>query len=88
MKLLDTTFLIHYWKGTENARGYLEANEEAEFATTTLNIKEIAVGRTSRGSSTDTKSSRRSSGSPSSLSGQNTHSSPGNWKPNYTKTRR
>lgn len=45
MKLLDTTFLIHYWAGREKARNYLERHEESEFITTTLNIKEIAVGR-------------------------------------------
>lgn len=45
MKLLDTTFLIHYWAGREDAREFLERHEESEFATTTLNIKEIAVGR-------------------------------------------
>lgn len=49
MKLLDTTFLIHYWAGREEARDYLERNEEFEFATTTLNIKEIAVGRDLQG---------------------------------------
>ncbi|WP_138005129.1 PIN domain-containing protein [Halalkalirubrum salinum] len=45
MKLLDTTFLIHYWAGREAVREYLRAHEEDEFVTTTLNIKEIAVGR-------------------------------------------
>lgn len=45
MKLLDTTFLIHYWAGREDVRDYLERHEESEFSTTTLNIKEIAVGR-------------------------------------------
>ena len=45
MKLLDTTFLIHYWAGREDVRDYLEQNEEFELTTTTLNIKEIAVGR-------------------------------------------
>ena len=45
MKLLDTTFLIHYWAGHESVEDYLETHEEAEFLTTTLNIKEIAVGR-------------------------------------------
>lgn len=49
MKLLDTTFLIHYWAGREDARDYLERHEESEFATTTLNIKEIAVGRALQG---------------------------------------
>lgn len=49
MKLLDTTFLIHYWGGVDAVKTYLEANEEAEFLTTTLNIKEIAVGRELQG---------------------------------------
>lgn len=45
MKLLDTTFLIHYWAGRDDVRDYLERHSESEFITTTLNIKEIAVGR-------------------------------------------
>ncbi len=45
MKLLDTTFLIHYWGGRETVEKYLETHEEEEFVTTTLNIKELAVGR-------------------------------------------
>ena len=45
MKLLDTTFLIHYWAGRESVAAYLETHDEEEFVTTTLNIKEIAVGR-------------------------------------------
>ena len=49
VKLLDTTFLIHYWAGRESARDYLEQNEEFELATTTLNIKEIVVGRALQG---------------------------------------
>lgn len=49
MKLLDTTFLIHYWAGREGVRDFLERHEESEFATTTLNIKEIAVGRELQG---------------------------------------
>jgi len=49
MKLLDTTFLIHYWAGREGARDYLERSEEFELTTTTLNIKEIAVGRALQG---------------------------------------
>ena len=39
MKLLDTTFLIHYWGGVDGVAEYLEANEESEFVTTSLNIK-------------------------------------------------
>lgn len=49
MKLLDTTFLIHYWGGIEEAGAYLEAHEEHEFVTTTLNLREIAVGRALQG---------------------------------------
>jgi len=49
MKLLDTTFLIHYWGGVADIRQYLDANEEHEFVTTTLNLKEIAVGRAIQG---------------------------------------
>lgn len=49
MKLLDTTFLIHYWGGREEVREFLERNDESEFATTTLNVKEIAVGRALQG---------------------------------------
>lgn len=49
MKLLDTTFLIHYWAGREDARDYLEQHEESEFTTTTLNVKELAVGRELQG---------------------------------------
>ena len=45
-KLLDTTFLIHHWGGRESVRTYLESQPEStEFLTTTINIKEIAVGR-------------------------------------------
>lgn len=44
-KLLDTTFLIHYWGGRERTESYLEANEaSSEFLTTTLNLQEIAIG--------------------------------------------
>jgi hypothetical protein len=49
MKLLDTTFLIRYWGGYDGVRTYLEAHEDAELATTALNIKEIAVGRALQG---------------------------------------
>ena len=45
MKLLDTTFLIHYWGGRDSVREYLAEHEESEMLTTTLNLKEIAVGR-------------------------------------------
>lgn len=49
MKLLDTTFLIHYWGGFDGVATYLEANEQAAFTTTTFNIKEIAVGQALQG---------------------------------------
>jgi hypothetical protein len=49
MKLLDTTFLIHYWAGREAVAEYLEAHEDEDFITTTLNVKEIAVGRELQG---------------------------------------
>ena len=45
MKLLDTTFLIHYLGGYDGVKTYLESHEDEEFITTALNIKEIAVGR-------------------------------------------
>jgi len=49
MKLLDTTFLIHYWAGRDDAGAFLQRNEDSEFVTTALNIKEIAVGRALQG---------------------------------------
>ena len=49
-KLLDTTFLIHYWAGRDAVASYLDAHEdEATFLTTTINLKEIAVGRKLQG---------------------------------------
>ncbi|WP_247729857.1 type II toxin-antitoxin system VapC family toxin [Halovivax limisalsi] len=45
-KLLDTTFLIHHWGGHDDVATYLESQPaDATFFTTTLNLKEIAVGR-------------------------------------------
>lgn len=49
MKLLDTTFLIDYWAGEESVRTYLQTHEDAAFCTTTLNLKELAVGRRLQG---------------------------------------
>lgn len=49
MKLLDTTFLIHYWGGHDAVQTYLAANVDAEFVSTTLNLKELAVGRALQG---------------------------------------
>lgn len=49
-KLLDTTFLIHYWAGRNAVAEYLDAHEEtSEFVTTPINLKEIAVGRRLQG---------------------------------------
>lgn len=49
-KLLDTTFLIHYWGGDGDVETYLSSHEEAtEFVTTPINLKEIAVGRRLQG---------------------------------------
>lgn len=49
-KLLDTTFLIHYWAGREAVGEYLESHEDTdEFVTTAINLKEIAVGRKLQG---------------------------------------
>ncbi len=46
-KLLDTTFLIHHWGGRESVRSYLDSQPDGtEYVTTTINLKEIAVGRT------------------------------------------
>lgn len=50
MKLLDTTFLIDYWGGTAATKDYLETHEDTDqFVTTTINIKELAVGRHRQG---------------------------------------
>ena len=45
MKLLDTTFLVDYERGEKAVAGYLEANEAAEFVTSTLCVKELAVDK-------------------------------------------
>lgn len=49
MKLLDTTFLIHYWGGAEATAEYLDAHDGHEFVTTAINLEELAVGRAIRG---------------------------------------
>lgn len=50
MKLLDTTVLIHYWSGDDDAGAYLARHEDAHrFVTTTINVKELAVGRHRQG---------------------------------------
>ncbi|THE64913.1 type II toxin-antitoxin system VapC family toxin [Salinadaptatus halalkaliphilus] len=49
-KLLDTTFLIHYWAGLDAVEAFLADTEDtAEFVTTPINLKEIAVGREIQG---------------------------------------
>ena len=45
MKLLDITFLVDYERGEDAVAEYLEANETAEFVTSTLCIEELAVGK-------------------------------------------
>lgn len=46
MKLLDTDFLIDYWRGDAAVETYLEATTETEtFVSTTISLKELAVGR-------------------------------------------
>lgn len=49
-KLLDTTFLIHYWRGEGAVAAYLDDHQgQAEYATTTINLKDLAVGRAIQG---------------------------------------
>ena len=45
MKLLDTTFLVDYERGEDAVAEYLEGNEAADFVTSTLCVKELAVGK-------------------------------------------
>jgi len=45
VKLLDTTFLAHYYRGNDRVAECLSGHDDAEdLCTTTINIKEIAVG--------------------------------------------
>lgn len=44
MKLLDSTFLAHYARGADAVSAYLSEHEGEQFVTSTINIKEIAVG--------------------------------------------
>lgn len=44
MKLLDSTFLAHHARGTETVAEYLSSHEDEELVTSTINVKEIAVG--------------------------------------------
>ncbi|WP_331233659.1 type II toxin-antitoxin system VapC family toxin [Natronorarus salvus] len=52
MKLLDTTFLIGYERGQEVIGAYLKRNEDREFVTSTICLKELAVGKHLVGSPT------------------------------------
>jgi predicted nucleic acid-binding protein len=45
MKLLATTFLVDYERGEAAVADYLEANEDEDYCTSTLCIKELAVGK-------------------------------------------
>lgn len=47
MKLLDTTFLAHYYRGNDRVERFLTDRDDIEsedLVTTTINLKEIAVG--------------------------------------------
>lgn len=47
MKLLDTTFLAHYYRGDPRVEAYLEEHDPADdgdLITTTINVEELAVG--------------------------------------------
>lgn len=45
MKLLDTTFLAHYYRGDQRVESFLDAHgDEEDLVTTTINVEEIAVG--------------------------------------------
>ncbi|WP_254546366.1 type II toxin-antitoxin system VapC family toxin [Halomarina pelagica] len=44
MKLLDSTFLVHYLRGEDAVADYLAAHEDEELVTTSVDLKEIAVG--------------------------------------------
>lgn len=47
MKLLDTTFLVHHYRGNERVERYLAEHDprtDGDLFTTTINLKEIAVG--------------------------------------------
>ncbi|WP_336343945.1 PIN domain-containing protein [Halalkalicoccus ordinarius] len=47
MRLLDTTFLIGYERGREAVASYLANSGDEEFVTSTVCMKELAVGNTS-----------------------------------------
>jgi predicted nucleic acid-binding protein len=45
VKLLDTTFLTHYYRGDARVESFLEAQgDEEDLVTSTVNVEEIAVG--------------------------------------------
>jgi predicted nucleic acid-binding protein len=46
VKLLDTTFLAHYYRGAPRVETFLDAHEsdDEDLVTTTINVEEIAVG--------------------------------------------
>lgn len=47
MKLLDTTFLVHHYRGNERVETYLSGHDprvDGDLFTTTINLKEVAVG--------------------------------------------
>jgi predicted nucleic acid-binding protein len=44
MKLLDSTFLAHYARGADVVSEYLSDDDGEQFVTSTINVKEIAVG--------------------------------------------
>ena len=46
MKLLDTTFLAHYYRGNSRVESFLDTHEstDEDLVTTTINVEEIAVG--------------------------------------------
>ena len=45
MKLLDTTFLAHYYRGDDRVESFLDAHDDEEdLVTSAINVEEIAVG--------------------------------------------
>lgn len=45
-KLLDTTFLVHHWGGHADVETFLASQPDGtDYITTTINLKELAVGR-------------------------------------------
>lgn len=50
MKLLDTTFLVDYERGGDAVAEFLTTHEDAEFVTSTICMKELAVGKHTIGS--------------------------------------